>query len=78
MKLKRVVKVAHRLSRKYRIDELPRDLHEALEMFEKDAVVKEALGEHLTERFLEAKRNEVSEYNRQVSRWEIEEYLGRY
>ena len=45
--------------RKYRIDELPRDLHEALEMFEKDDVVKAALGEHLTERFLEAKRNEV-------------------
>jgi glutamine synthetase len=64
--------------RKYRIDELPRDLHEALEMFEKDAVVKDALGEHLTQRFLEAKRNEVSEYNRQVSRWEIEKYLGRY
>jgi glutamine synthetase len=64
--------------RKYRIDELPRDLHEALEMFEKDAVVKEALGEHLTERFLEAKRNEVLQYNRQVSRWEIENYLVRY
>ena len=64
--------------RKYRIDELPRDLHEALEMFEKDDVVKAALGEHLTERFLEAKRNEVLEYNRQVSRWEIEKYLGRY
>jgi hypothetical protein len=60
------------------LDELPRDLHEALEMFEKDAVVKAALGEHLTERFLEAKRNEVQEYNRQVSRWEIESYLGRY
>jgi glutamine synthetase len=64
--------------RKYRIDELPRDLHAALEMFEKDAVVKAALGEHLTQRFLEAKRNEVTEYNRQVSRWEIEKYLGRY
>ena len=37
-----------------------------------------ALGEHLTQRFLEAKRNEVMEYNRQVSRWEIEKYLGRY
>jgi len=47
-------------------------------MFEKDAVVKEALGEHLTERFLEAKRNEVLQYNRQVSRWEIENYLVRY
>ncbi|MEZ0333277.1 MAG: hypothetical protein ACAI18_04650 [Gemmatimonadales bacterium] len=40
--------------------------------------MKEALGEHLTQRFLEAKRDEVSEYNRQVSRWEIEKYLGRY
>nr|MBA2459662.1 type I glutamate--ammonia ligase [Gemmatimonadales bacterium] len=59
-------------------DELPRDLHEALELFEKDAVVQAALGEHLTERFLEAKRNEVTQYNRQVSRWEIENYLGRY
>jgi glutamine synthetase len=69
---------SYRDRRKYRIDELPRDLHEALEMFEKDEVVKAALGEHLTERFLEAKRNEVLEYNRQVSRWEIENYLGRY
>jgi glutamine synthetase len=70
--------MSYRDRRKYRIDELPRDLHEALEMFEKDAVVKAALGEHLTERFLEAKRDEVLEYNRQVSRWEIESYLGRY
>jgi glutamine synthetase len=64
--------------RKYRIDELPRDLHEALETFEKDSVVKAALGPHLTERFLEAKRDEVLQYNLQVSRWEIENYLGRY
>ena len=41
-------------------------------------VVKEALGEHLTERFLEAKREEVAQYNLQVSRWEIDRYLGRY
>jgi glutamine synthetase len=70
--------MSYRDRRKYRIDELPRDLHEALEMLEKDAVIKAALGEHLTERFLEAKRNEVLQYNLQVSRWEIEEYLGRY
>ena len=34
--------------RKYQIDELPRDLHEALDRFEKDDVIKAALGEHLT------------------------------
>jgi glutamine synthetase len=70
--------MSYRDRRKYRIDELPRDLHEALEMFEKDDVVKAAMGEHLTERFLEAKRNEVLQYNLQVSRWEIDSYLGRY
>ena len=43
-----------------------------------DRVVKEALGAHLTERFLEAKRNEVLQYNLQVSPWEIDTYLGRY
>ena len=47
-------------------------------MFEKDDVVTDALGEHLTERFLEAKRNEILQYNLQVSRWEIDNYLGRY
>ncbi len=73
-----VFTMSFRDRRKYRIDELPRDLHEALELFEKDDVVKAALGEHLTERFLEAKRNEVLQYNLQVSQWEIETYLGRY
>jgi glutamine synthetase len=61
--------------RKYQIDELPRDLHEALDRFEKDDVIKAALGEHLTERFLEAKREEVTRYNTQVTPWEIQEYL---
>ncbi|HEX5916159.1 MAG TPA: type I glutamate--ammonia ligase, partial [Rubrobacter sp.] len=62
--------MSYRDRRKYRIDELPRDLHEALEMMQKDDVVKAALGDHLTERFLEAKGNEVLQYNLQVSKWE--------
>ena len=70
--------MSYRDRRKYRIDELPRDLHEALEQLEKDDVVKAALGPHLTERFLDAKRKEVEEYNRHVSSWEIERYLGSY
>ncbi|MGE5091024.1 MAG: type I glutamate--ammonia ligase [Bacillota bacterium] len=73
-----IFRMTYRDRRKYRIDELPRDLHEALEMLEKDDVVKDALGAHLTERFLEAKREEVLQYNLQVSQWEIDNYLGRY
>ncbi|MGE0353717.1 MAG: type I glutamate--ammonia ligase [Gemmatimonadales bacterium] len=70
--------MSYRDRRKYRIDELPRDLHAALEQFEKDKVISGALGEHLTERFLEAKRAEVLQYNLQVSKWEVDSYLGRY
>ena len=70
--------MSYRDRRKYRIDELPRDLFEALESFEKDEVVTGALGEHLAERFLEAKRNEILQYNLHVSRWEIDNYLARY
>jgi glutamine synthetase len=73
-----IFEMSHRDRRKYKIDELPRDLHEALEYFAKDEVVTGALGEHLTERFLEAKRAEVLQYNLQVSKWEIDSYLGRY
>ena len=73
-----IFRMTYRDRRKYRIDELPRDLHEALELLEKDDVVKAALGPHLTERFLEAKREEVLQYNLQVSQWEIDSYLGRY
>src|SRR6185437_7498397 len=64
--------------RKYRIDELPRDLHEALEMLEQDDVVRDALGPPIYERFLEAKREEWQEYIGQVSEWELNRYLGQY
>jgi len=70
--------MSYRDRRKYQIDELPRDLHEALDRFEKDDVIRAALGAHLTERFLEAKRKEVDEFNQQVTPWEVEKYLGRY
>ena len=73
-----IFRMSYRDRRKYQIDDLPRDLHEALDRFEKDDVIKAALGEHLTERFLEAKREEVDLYNREVTEWEIRSYLGRY
>ncbi len=73
-----IFRMSYRDRRKYQIDDLPRDLHEALDRFEKDDVIKAALGEHLTERFLEAKREEVSQFNREVTEWEVRSYLGRY
>src|SRR2546426_520380 len=55
-----------------------RDLHEALDYLEKDAVVREALGEHICERYLDAKREEWQEYIGQVGEWELNRYLGQY
>src|SRR5256712_589442 len=75
---KNIFEMSFRERRKYRIDELPRDLHEALEMLEKDAVVRDALGEHIYERFVEAKREEWQGDIGRVSEWELKRDLGQY
>jgi glutamine synthetase len=75
---KNIFEMSFRERRKYRIDELPRDLHEALECLEKDAVIRGALGDHIYERFVEAKREEWEEYIGTVSEWEIDRYLAQY
>lgn len=54
---------------------LPGSLNEALMELEKDEVVKSALGEHVFQRFLEAKTQEWHEYRSQVTSWEVERYL---
>src|SRR5256714_13754550 len=58
---KNIFTMSFRERRKYRIDELPRDLHEALDLLEKDEVIRDALGAHIYERFVEAKREEWQE-----------------
>ncbi len=75
---KNIFTMSHRERRKYRIDELPRDLHEALDQLEKDQVIRDALGSHIFERFMEAKRQEWREYSAMVSDWEVGKYLGSY
>jgi glutamine synthetase len=64
--------------RKYRIQELPRDLGEAIEWLKKSKLVKQALGEHIFEHFVAAKEQEWQEYIAQVHDWEIEQYLASY
>ena len=63
---------------KYAVGTLPGTLHEALDELEKDQVVQDALGGHVYEWFLEAKRAEWDEYRQQVSSWELERYLETY
>ncbi|MHB8717670.1 MAG: glutamine synthetase family protein [Candidatus Dormibacteria bacterium] len=56
---------------------LPDNLKDAVDACAADEVVRDALGETLTERFLEAKRAEWRDYRGQVTAWERERYLER-
>ncbi len=60
------------------IPKLPRDLQEALNDMKKNSLVKETLGEHVFNRFLEAKQKEWDKFNSEVHNWEINEYLFNY
>jgi glutamine synthetase len=57
------------------IQELPGSLHEAIIEVENSALVKEALGEHIFNKFLENKTIEWDAYRMHVSNYEIERYL---
>ena len=70
--------MSHREKRRLRIDDLPHDLNEACDELEKDAVIMEALGDHIGRQYLEAKRTEWREYIMQVSQWELDNYLAKY
>jgi glutamine synthetase len=57
------------------IESLPCDLREAIDEFQKDPLMQEVLGEHISSKFVEAKIAEWNSYCGQVSDWEINEYL---
>jgi glutamine synthetase len=75
---KNIYKMSHRERRHLRIDDLPASLSEALDEFEKNTLVRDTLGEHIFQHFLEAKREEWADYIRHVSPWEMDRYLGVY
>lgn len=56
-------------------EKLPGTLQEAVLAFEQDELVQEVLGKDFCWRYAAAKRQEWTEYTRQVSRWELERYL---
>ncbi len=60
------------------IKELPGTLIEAIHYMEKDELVKDVLGEHAYQKYIEAKKAEWHRYRSQVTEWEIDEYLNNY
>jgi glutamine synthetase len=62
----------------YGITTLPSNLGEAVEAFEEDEVITSAMGDHVAEKFVEAKSQEFGEYIVEVSDWELDRYLEKY
>ena len=60
---------------KKNIGVLPTSLWEALDELKKDELIREALGEHLFERYIDVKTKEWDQFKKQVTGWEIETYL---
>jgi glutamine synthetase len=61
-----------------RIDSLPGSLLEALDYMEKSQVAKDALGEHIFNEFINAKKIEWDSFRIVVTPWELERYLDKY
>ncbi len=60
------------------LETLPGDLGEAIEELRGNEVVQNALGQHIYERYVEAKTQEWAEYRIYVSKWELDRYLTKY
>lgn len=60
------------------INSLPGDLKEALHELSKNEVIKNALGDHIFNRFVDAKMSEYNSYRTTVHQWEIDKYLETY
>lgn len=60
------------------ISNLPDNLHNATKALQADPVMKSALGDHLYQSFVEAKRLEWASYRQSVTKWERDQYLEQY
>ena len=64
--------------KKHKVDMLPTSLENALIELKKDKLICNTLGEHILEKYVEAKKLEWLNYKTRISQWEIEEYLNKY
>jgi glutamine synthetase len=73
--LSNVYQMSQEEKRELNIDALPHNLGEAINYYENSKVMHSALGDHIYERYLDAKKYEWYSYCEQVHPWEIDNYL---
>ncbi|MCX7842903.1 MAG: type I glutamate--ammonia ligase [Clostridia bacterium] len=71
-------KLSEQERQKLGIKKLPESLMEAITYMKNSEMVKRVLGEHIFDKYIEAKTVEWSEYRKVVTSWELGQYLSRY
>jgi glutamine synthetase len=62
--------------KKYKIDSLPENLYEAIQVTEKSELVRRTLGDHVLHQFIGNKKIEWERYRAQVTDYELEQYFS--
>lgn len=57
------------------IKNLPENLKDAVKELKKNRIILESLGQHIADRFIEAKMREWNDFRTSVTEWEIKKYL---
>ena len=61
-----------------KVGNLPGTLDEAIQDMVNDPLMREALGDHVFNKYVTAKRLEFDKYRVQVHQWEVDRYLTQY
>lgn len=57
------------------VKNLPDNLKEAIDVLKEDPLMKESLGNHIYEKFIELKTKEWDEFRKHVTNWELDRYM---
>lgn len=70
-----IFELTEREMKRAKIESIPANLHQAIVAMKADPFIKEVLGAHVFNKYVEAKEAEWDQYRKQVTQWEIDEYL---
>lgn len=70
-----IFELTEREMKRAKIESIPANLHQAIVAMKADPFIKEVLGNHVFSKYVEAKEAEWDHYRKQVTQWEIDEYL---
>jgi glutamine synthetase len=71
-----IYEMSEEARKKHGIESLPGNLLEAVQLTEKSELVRETLGDHIFQKFIENKKIEWDQYRTHVSQFELDKYLS--